>query len=132
VVSPPARIVEPLIALSIVVVGIGNLRARAASAKPAVDARVWAALGFGLIHGFGFAGVLREFGLPREALGLSLFAFNAGVEVGQACIVGAVAPLLALARARAPRQAPVVVTAASVLVVLAGAWWFVERVFAAR
>src|SRR5262245_6853484 len=78
VLSPPARIIEPAIALSIVVVGIGNLRARAAAGRPAVDARVWAALGFGLIHGFGFASVLREFGLPREALGLSLFAFNVG------------------------------------------------------
>jgi hypothetical protein len=132
VVSPPARIIEPLIALSIVVVGVGNLRARAGHGPPAVDARVWAALGFGLIHGFGFASVLRDFGLPREALGVSLFAFNAGVEVGQACIVGAVLPLLALTRARAPKQAPAVVTAISVVVVLAGAWWFVERVFAAR
>jgi len=125
IVNPPARLVEPAIALSIVAVGIGNLRAKPGAA----DGRAWVALGFGFIHGFGFASVLREFGLPREALGASLFAFNAGVEVGQACIVAVVAPLLALTRRRAPAQAPRVVAVGSVIVVLAGAWWFVERVF---
>ena len=124
-VTPPARLVEPAIAISIVAVGIGNLRARPGGH----DARVWAAMGFGLIHGFGFASVLRDFGLPREALGVSLFAFNAGVEVGQACIVGVVAPLLALTRARAPLQAPRVVAVGSLVVTLAGAYWFVERAF---
>lgn len=125
VVSPPARVIEPAIALSIVTIGIGNLRARPGGP----DGRLWAALGFGLIHGYGFASVLRDFGLPREALGVSLFAFNAGVEVGQACIVGAVAPLLALTRARAPRQAPRVVVVGSLVVALAGGYWFAERVF---
>lgn len=125
IVNPPARLVEPAIALSIVAVGIGNLRARPGAA----DARAWLALGFGFIHGFGFASVLRDFGLPREALGASLFAFNAGVEVGQACIVALVAPLLALVRARVPAQAPRVVAAGSVIVALAGGYWFVERVF---
>ncbi len=123
--TPPARVVEPAIAISIVAVGIANLRAR----PGAPDARIWAALGFGLIHGFGFASVLRDFGLPREALGVSLLAFNAGVEVGQACIVGLVAPLLALTRARAPRQAPRVVAVGSLVVTLAGTCWFVERAF---
>jgi len=125
VVTPPPRIVEPLIALSIVAVGIGNLRAR----PGAPDARTWAALGFGFIHGFGFASVLRDFGLPRQALGASLFAFNAGVEVGQACIVGVAAPLLAGIRAWTPRQAPRVVSVGSLGVTLAGGYWFVERLF---
>src|SRR4029077_19829693 len=125
VVNPPARLVEPAIALSIVAVGIGNLRAR----PGAVDGRAWVALGFGFIHGFGFASVLRDFGLPRQALGASLFAFNAGVEVGQACIVGVVAPLLALIRMQAPRLAPRVVTVGSLVVALAGGYWFVQRAF---
>ena len=127
-VTPPARLVEPTIALSIVTVGITNLRARPGHA----DARTWTALGFGFIHGFGFASVLRDFGLPREALGASLFAFNAGVEVGQACIVAVVAPLLALLRWRAPVPARRVVLAGSAVVALAGAWWFVERAFLVR
>ncbi len=119
--------VEPAIALSIVAVGVGNLRARPGGH----DARTWTALGFSLIHGFGFASVLRDFGLPREALGVSLFAFNAGVEVGQAVIVAVVAPLLALLRWRAPAPARGVVKVGSVIVVLAGTWWLVERAFLA-
>jgi hydrogenase/urease accessory protein HupE len=127
-VTPPPRLIEPAIALSIVAVGVSNLRARPGGA----DGRAWAALGFGFIHGFGFANVLRDFGLPREALGISLFAFNAGVEVGQACIVALVAPPLALLRRRSPALARRVVLAGSVIVALAGAWWFVERAFLAR
>ena len=57
---------------------------------------------FGLVHGFGFASVLREFGLPREALGWSLFGFNLGVEVGQLAFVLPVAALLAAIRGRSP------------------------------
>ena len=129
IVTPPPRLVEPVIALSIVAVGISNLRVLRSGGSPAVDARVWVALGFGFIHGFGFASVLRDFGLPRAALGASLFAFNAGVEVGQACIVGIVAPILALVRLRAPTQAPRVVTVGSLVVALAGGYWFVERAF---
>jgi hypothetical protein len=127
IVTPPARIIEPLIALSIVWVGIGNLRTREGGG----DWRILAALGFGLIHGFGFASVLREFGLPREALGWSLLSFNLGVEAGQACIVGVVAPLLALLRTTAPRAAPRWIAAASWCVIAAGGFWFFQRVFAA-
>ncbi len=55
------------------------------------DLRPWLAVAFGLIHGFGFAYVLKEFGLPQAALGWSLFAFNLGVEIGQLLIVAVVA-----------------------------------------
>ncbi|MCS6863440.1 MAG: HupE/UreJ family protein, partial [Abditibacteriales bacterium] len=82
-------------------------------------------------HGFGFANVLREFGLPRQALGWSLFSFNVGVEIGQACIVLAIAPLLAVVRARSKRLAQHIVTVGSALVILAGGYWFVERVWLA-
>jgi hypothetical protein len=128
-VTPPPRLVEPVIALSIVAVGVSNLRALRNGRPGSHDARTWVALGFGFIHGFGFASVLRDVGLPRQALGVSLFAFNAGVEVGQAVIVGVVAPLLALVRAQDPRQAPRVVTVGSLAVALAGGYWFVERAF---
>ena len=128
VVNPPGRVIEPLIALSIVWVGIGNLRTRQGEG----DWRSAAALGFGLIHGFGFASVLREFGLPKEALGWSLLSFNLGVEAGQACIVALVAPLLGLLRHRTPAAAPRWIAAASCLVIAAGGYWFVERVFAGR
>jgi hypothetical protein len=126
VVNPPGRVIEPLIALSIVWVGIGNLRTRQGEG----DWRIAAALGFGLIHGFGFASVLREFGLPKEASGWSLLSFNLGVEAGQACIVALVAPLLGVLRHRAPAAAPRWIVAASWLVIAAGGYWFVERVLA--
>lgn len=125
IVAPPARIVEPAIALSIVYVGADNLL----STKGARDVRAWIALFFGLVHGFGFASVLREIGLPSRALGVSLFSFNLGVEIGQAILVVIVATLLALLRSRSPLRAKQFVTAMSVVVTLAGAYWFVERIW---
>jgi hypothetical protein len=118
-------VIEPAIALSIVYVGADNLLA----SRGARDVRAWIALFFGLVHGFGFASVLREIGLPPRALGISLFSFNLGVEIGQAILVIIVASLLALVRARSPERARQLVTAASVVVVLAGGYWFVQRVW---
>src|SRR5205085_12359756 len=94
-VTPPASVIEPAIALSIVFVGADNL-----VRGDGRDLRAAVALVFGLVHGFGFANVLREFGLPREALGWSLFSFNVGVEIGQVGIVLVVASLLEAVRRR--------------------------------
>jgi hypothetical protein len=74
---------------------------------------------------------LGEVGLPRQALAWALAAFNIGVEVGQACIVLAVAPLLALLHRRRPRLQRGVVTAVSAVVIAAGTYWFVLRAFLA-
>jgi hypothetical protein len=79
------------------------------------------------VHGFGFASVLRETGLPPHALGLSLFGFNLGVEIGQAAIVVVAASALIALRGQAPRAAAHVATGGSVCVVLAGTFWFFER-----
>jgi hydrogenase/urease accessory protein HupE len=124
VVNPPARLIEPAIALSIVYVGIDNLMV----GKTGRDVRAWIAFFFGFVHGFGFAGVLKEFGLPREALGWSLFSFNFGVEIGQACIVIVVASLLAALRKRNPALSRRVMIVGSVCVIAAGAFWFIHRV----
>jgi hydrogenase/urease accessory protein HupE len=123
-VTPPARLIEPAIALSIVYVGCDNLLVRGGR-----DVRPWIALGFGLIHGFGFAGVLREMDLPSRALGWSLFSFNVGVEIGQLLVVVAVASALAALRRRSEWAGRTVALAGSVAVILAGAFWFIERVF---
>jgi len=128
IVNPPSRVVEPLIALSIVVVGLSNLRSEGGGR----DARAAVAFGFGLIHGFGFASVLREFGLPRQALGWSLFSFNLGVEIGQATIVLIAAPLLNVVRRRSTAANRRVVTWGSWIVALAGGYWLVQRVFFSR
>jgi hydrogenase/urease accessory protein HupE len=125
IVDPPSRLVEPAIALSIVYVGADNLLVGTRGR----DVRPWVALFFGLVHGFGFASVLRETGLPPRALGLSLFSFNLGVEIGQAAIVLIVASALAALRDRNALWAARIATAGSVCVVCAGAFWFVERVW---
>jgi hydrogenase/urease accessory protein HupE len=125
IVTPPAWIIEPAIALSIVYVGADNLTVRGGR-----DVRVWIAFAFGLIHGFGFANVLREMDLPPRALGWSLFAFNLGVEVGQLLVVGAVASVLRVIRAKSEVAARRLAVGGSVAVILAGTFWFIERVFA--
>jgi hydrogenase/urease accessory protein HupE len=125
IVSPPASLIEPAIALSIVFVG-----ASAFLGTKRHDPRLLFAFSFGLIHGFGFANALQEMMLPRQALGWSLFAFNGGVEFGQACIVLAVAPILALLRSRNPVIADRVVAAGALCVTTAGAFWFFQRVMA--
>lgn len=132
ILSPSSQFIEPLIALTIVVVGADNvlvLRNSNDSAREATDIRAWLAAGFGLIHGFGFAYVLKEFGLPQAALGWSLFAFNLGVEVGQLLIVGVVATILLLVRRQSATAARWVAMAGSIAVIAAGLYWFVERVF---
>jgi hypothetical protein len=136
IVSPPSRLIEPLIALTIVVVGADNVLVLLGKGdgdlfRPATatDIRGWLAGTFGLIHGFGFAAVLKEFGLPRAALGWSLFSFNLGVEIGQLVIVIAAAGALAWIRQRSATGSYRVALGGSIGVVLAGLYWFVQRVF---
>jgi hydrogenase/urease accessory protein HupE len=124
IVTPPARIIEPAIALSIVYVGADNLLARGGR-----DVRAWIAFAFGFIHGFGFANVLREMDLPSRALGWSLFSFNVGVEIGQLLVVVAVASLLAALRSRSELVGRRIAFAGSLVVIAAGAFWFIQRVF---
>lgn len=124
IVNPPARIIEPAIALSIVYVGADNLMVRDGR-----DVRAWIAFGFGFIHGFGFANVLREMDLPRTALGWSLFSFNAGVEIGQLMVVVVVASALAALRSRSEAVSRRLAYVGSVAVIAAGTFWFIQRVF---
>jgi len=124
IVTPPSRIIEPAIALSIVYVGFDNLLV-----KGGRDMRAWIAFTFGFIHGFGFASVLREMGLPARALGWSLFSFNIGVEIGQLLVVALVASALAWLRSRSETLGRQLAFAGSMVVIAAGAFWFVQRVF---
>jgi hypothetical protein len=121
--SLPPRIVEPLIALSIVAVGAENLGAR--TLNP--ERRIWIAFGFGFFHGFGFAGALSEAGLPRDAVGWALAAFNTGVEIGQACVVLLAVPLLQILGKRNPVLIGAVTRCTSLGIAVAGIVWFVER-----
>ncbi|MEP7274248.1 MAG: HupE/UreJ family protein, partial [Acidobacteriota bacterium] len=115
VINPPERLIESAIALSIIFVGVDNL----VIGREGRDLRVWIAFFFGLIHGFGFAGVLGESGLPRHALAWSLFSFNLGVEIGQACIVVALASLLAVVHRRSPELGKRIAKVGSAVVILA-------------
>jgi hydrogenase/urease accessory protein HupE len=116
--------VEPLIALSIVAVGVDNLLAKPGER----DYRALMALGFGLIHGFGFAGALAEVGLPKEARGIALGAFNIGVELGQLAIVLIIAPVLGLLAKHSPRAGRRAMLAGTITVILLGTLWFIQRI----
>lgn len=123
ILSPPASLVEPVIALSIVFTA-----AHALLGQGRRDPRQLFAFGFGLIHGFGFAFVLQEMTLPAAARGWSLLAFNLGVEAGQCAIVLAVAPVFALLRRWRPAFAERAVTATALGAAAMGALWFFQRV----
>jgi hypothetical protein len=122
VVTLPDRLVEAVIALSIACVAAENLVLR-----PVISRRWLISFGFGLVHGFGFSSALRELGLPTHGLLLSLFGFNAGVEVGQALVVAVALPALALLRNT--RWEPRMVWSSSVAILLVGVVLFVERAF---
>ncbi len=124
IVNPPARLIEPAIALSIIYVGADNLLIGKGR-----DMRAAVAFVFGFIHGFGFANVLREMDLPSRALGWSLVSFNVGVEIGQLAVVLIVASALAMVRTRHEVVGRRLAFAGSIAVIVAGSYWFIQRVF---
>lgn len=124
IVNPPARLIEPAIALSIIYVGADNLLTGTGR-----DLRALVAFVFGFVHGFGFANVLREMDLPARALGWSLVSFNVGVEIGQLAVVVVVASGLAMVRSRHEAVGRRVAFAGSIVVIVAGSYWFIQRVF---
>ncbi|MBC8135667.1 MAG: HupE/UreJ family protein [Fibrella sp.] len=130
IVNLPGSFVEPVIAASIVFVGVRVLQRswKQEDAEKKSEERLPYAFGFGLIHGFGFAGALSELELPRHALALSLFGFNVGVEIGQAVLVLCIAPVLAALHRKYPVIAHRLVLIVAGIVIAAGAYWFGERI----
>lgn len=122
IVSLPARIVEPLIALSIAYVAVENLITR--ELKPWRLALVFM---FGLLHGMGFAGVLADLGLPRGDFLTALLSFNVGVEFGQLTVIAVAAVGLMWYRHRAWYHRRIVVPA-SLAIAATGVYWTVARV----
>jgi hypothetical protein len=118
----PSRFVESGIALSVVLAALNNL-------FPVVANGRWmAAFGFGLLHGFGFAGALHDLGLPAGSLALSLLGFNLGVEAGQIAIVAVFLPVaFALRSTRTYRR--VMFAGGSVVIASVAMLWLVERAF---
>ncbi|WP_372827883.1 HupE/UreJ family protein [Polaromonas sp.] len=122
VVTLPSRWVESAIAASVVIAALSNLRG-------SLENRRWImAFVFGLIHGFGFASVLADLGLPKDALVLALVGFNVGVELGQLAIVAVFLPLAFSLRATRFYRVGVL-KLGSVIVAMLAAWWLVQRLF---
>ena len=132
VVVIPSSIVEPAIAGSIVYVAVENFFSRD------IDRRWRDTFCFGLIHGFGFASALQEFGLPRGAVVPALGAFNLGVELGQVAIVSLVIPaligfdrLLAASRGVAVSRTAGLVYSLSGVIAVLGCYWIFARTIGA-
>ena len=122
VVSVPSRLVESLIALTIVVSCLNNL-------KPFLKQRLWMlTFFFGLIHGMGFATVLGELGLKGEARWVALFGFNSGVEIGQLAVVGMTLPIFYTAR-HSKGYKVVIVQMGSLAILAISTIWFIQRAF---
>ncbi len=122
IVRLPSRLVESIIAASVVLAGLGNLY------PMMIDRRWLVAFGFGLVHGFGFAAVLTDLGLPSNSLLLSLVSFNVGVEIGQLVIVAAFLPLAYIVR-RTWSYPKLILTGGSLAVIAIALVWFTERAF---
>ena len=119
--SLPSRLVEPLIALSIVCVGVEN------AVSPRLrSSRLALVFAFGLLHGLGFAGVLAEMGLPDRHRLLALLAFNVGVELGQLAVIALASGVLAL-WALVGRDRGALVRPASLAIAGIGLFWTVQR-----
>jgi hydrogenase/urease accessory protein HupE len=120
----PGHIVEPLIAASIVYVGIENL------VRGVQRSRWKLTFGFGLVHGLGFATVLRDLGFGANgqgAIAIPLASFNAGVEIGQMTVAALLVPVFWWLGAR-PTSRVGFAAAWSVMVIAAGSYWLVERI----
>jgi hydrogenase/urease accessory protein HupE len=122
IVSLPARVVEPMIALSIAYVAVENLFTTELKSW-----RLALVFSFGLLHGMGFAGVLRELGLPRSEFLTALVTFNAGVEAGQLTVIALAFAAVANWRSNGLSYRRFVVQPASFMIALAGLYWTVQR-----
>ena len=123
-VSVPASVVEPLIALSIAFVALENVRGGKITIR-----RTAIIFAFGLLHGLGFAYVLGDVGLQPSLFISSLVAFNIGVEIGQLSVIAIAYVLLGLTFGKKPWYRSYIAIPASVLIAAVGIYWTIERVF---
>lgn len=121
IVQLPSQLVESAIALSIIYVALINIFNRDAKQQP------WIAFGFGLIHGFGFAGILSEMRLDANHMATSLLSFNIGIEMGQLLIVSVVFPILLYVKKL--NRINWLIPGTSVGILAFGLVWFIQRAF---
>ncbi|TCN19751.1 HupE/UreJ family protein [Mesobacillus foraminis] len=123
IVQLPGRFVESAIALSIIYVALINIFNSDSKHQP------WLAFAFGLIHGFGFAGILSEMRLDGNHLFTSLLSFNIGIEIGQLLIVSLVFPIILWLKKLTFKPIKWVIPGASTAILIFGLVWFIERAF---
>ena len=124
IIQPPAGIIEPLIAISIVLLAIENIYSD--KVKPWRMIMVFL---FGLIHGMGFAGALSGLGMPSYAFATALISFNIGVELGQLTIIITMYYLVARVFSGRIWYRKRIVIPSSVVIVLIAGDWTIERIF---
>ena len=127
-VTLPSGPVEALIALSILLVAAEAVRMRRGETSLAITWPWIVAFAFGLLHGFGFAGALRELGLPQGDIPLALFSFNVGVEVGQLIFVAAILLVVAAPFGRSSPCRSRRFTVAAYAIGIIASFWVIERV----
>ncbi len=125
IIIPPVKIIEPIIALSIMYVALENIF----FAGKLKNSRIGIVFLFGLVHGMGFASVLSEIGLPQNAYLSSLIMFNVGVELGQVTVILAAYFLLAKWFSKKPYYRSRIVIPISAIIALVAFYWAIERIF---
>ena len=126
IITLPAQIIEPIIALSILFVAIENIILSELKAW-----RILVVFLFGLIHGLGFASALNEIGLPRNKFLTSIFSFNLGVEIGQVTIIGMVFLFIILPAGKKLWYKKTIAYPLSAIIGLIAAYWTVQRIISA-
>lgn len=126
----PQAPVEAAIALSIVFLAVEIVKARPGELRLSERLPWVVAFLFGLLHGFGFAGALREIGLPETDVPMALLTFNLGVEAGQMLIIAATAAVLAALSRFAPQVRRPAILASTYLIGAIASFWFIERIWA--
>ena len=124
VIKPPSNIIEPLIAISIVVLAIENIYF--SKVKPW---RLIMVFLFGMVHGMGFAGALSQLGMPQYAFATALISFNIGVELGQLTIILLLYFLLAKPFAHRIWYRKAIIIPISICIALTASYWTIERIF---
>ncbi|ASS47949.1 MAG: hypothetical protein A3D31_01350 [Candidatus Fluviicola riflensis] len=124
VISPPSHIIEPIIALSIVFVAVENMIV--SELKPT---RMFLVAAFGLIHGMGFASVLKDLGMPEDKFVTSLITFNVGVELGQITVILIAWLLVGKWFSKKPWYKKRIVIPISAVIAAIALYWTIERTF---
>lgn len=127
IINLPASIVEPLIALSIAYIAIENIFAKDLDEK-ARKSRLAIVFGFGLLHGMGFASMLADFGMPKDAFATALISFNVGVELGQIFVIGVAFLAVGLWFGQKAWYRQAIIIPCSLMIAATGLYWTYDRI----